>query len=113
MASGPDELSRRAHDTADAHRRVAKALRARAEADRRVAQAFIDLAEAQRREADADPNPHTANTRRFQAGLSERHARILRSEMETGAREADTEQRHAETADARSAAALGGNALEG
>jgi hypothetical protein len=112
MASGGDELSSRAHDTADAHRRVADALRARAEASHRVALAYADLAEVELREAEADPDPHGAATRRFHAGLSHRHSRTVETEAETTTREAVTEQSHAEAAEARSLAAHGSDGFE-
>ncbi len=113
MVAGPEERSRRAHDTADAHRRVAEALRSSADASRRVAQAFAHLAEVERLEADADPDGHTAATRRHHAGLSDLRVAITASEAETITREADTEQSHADAAEARSVAAQGGSIFEG
>jgi hypothetical protein len=112
MAPGQEELSRRAHDTAGAHRRAEEALRAHADTARGVARAFDELAAVERREADGDPDPHGAATRRFQADLCEQHAETTREEAETMIREADTERSHAGAAEARSVAARSSDVFE-
>jgi hypothetical protein len=112
MRFDAEELSRRARGTADAHRSVARALRDRAEADGRIAQAFIELANAERQEADVDPNPQSAEVRRYQAGLSEQHAGAVQADITTTGREADAEQSYAEAADGR-AVAPGSNVFQG
>jgi hypothetical protein len=92
----------RARATAAAHRREAAASRAQAAAAERKAEALRGVAAAQREEADADPDPHTAATRRFQAKLAEREAEISGRQVRTYEAEAARAASEADSALVRS-----------